>query len=106
MNSRPRVPGGFVSAIFSYELLDDGLDYETIERIHRGEFEDWISALTGSGLFTNEEIRSIEQQWRENPRLFLDALLAEADEVTTRRCTATWAALERLAPGMPIEVFA
>lgn len=46
-------------------LLDDGIDFVTIERIHRGEFDDWICALTGSGLFTNEEIRSIGREWRK-----------------------------------------
>ncbi|WP_268748085.1 hypothetical protein [Rhodococcus opacus] len=41
----------------------------------------------------------------EDPGLFLDALLTEADEVTTRRCTVTWEALNRVALGRPVEVF-
>ncbi|MEV0948212.1 hypothetical protein [Rhodococcus sp. NPDC049939] len=98
MNTADRDPNGFISAMFSYEFLDDGVDYSSIEQIHQGEFDEWISALAGSGLFTNSEIRSIHQTWRMNPRTLFDALLADADEVTARRCEVIWAALEEVSP--------
>jgi hypothetical protein len=103
VGSSPECPRSHPCAMFSYELLDGGLGDESIGRIHRGEFDDWISALARAGLFTNEGIRSIEQQWREDPRTLFDALLAEADEVTVKRCQDIWAAHGRAALGMPVE---
>jgi hypothetical protein len=103
VDSSPECPRSHLCAMFSYELLDGGLDDESIGRIHRGDFDEWISALARAGLFTNEGIRSIEQQWREEPRSLLDALLAAADEVTVKRCQDSWAEHDRAALGMPIE---
>jgi len=104
VGSSPQCPRSHLCAMFAYELFDGGLDYEWIGRIHRGKFDEWISALARAGLYTNEGIRSTERQWREDPRTLLDALLAEADEVTVKRCQDIWAAHGRAALGRPIEV--
>lgn len=108
MNALHRDPNSYISAMFSYEFLDGGISYDSIEQIHRGEFGEWIFALAGSGLFTNDEIRSMVREWRLNPKTLLSALLADADEVTAKRCEVTWAALDRVAPlgpAMPAAVF-
>ncbi|AOW94855.1 hypothetical protein BFN03_11660 [Rhodococcus sp. WMMA185] len=96
MNTPERDPSSYVSAMFSYEFFEGGVDYESVERIYRGEFDEWISALAGSGLFTNNEVQSMHEAWRLRPRTLLDALLADADEVTARRCEVIWAALEQV----------
>jgi hypothetical protein len=104
VGSSPACPRSDLCVMFSYELFDGGLDYESIGRIHRGEFDEWISALARAGLFTNEGIRSIEQQWRDDPRTLLDALLSKADEVTVKRYQDIWVAHGRPALDLPIEV--
>lgn len=38
------------------------------------------------------------EQWRRDPRLLLDALLTDADDVTRRRCLTAWSALDRKPP--------
>lgn len=93
----------YVSAMFSDEFVDGGVDHDLIEQIHRGEFGEWLFAVAGSGFFTNAEVDIMEREWQQNPRAFLDALLAEADEVTSKRCNVTWASLDRAAE--PVAVF-
>lgn len=96
----------YVSAMFSDEFVDAGVDHDMIEQIHRGEFDEWLFAVAGSGLFTNTEVAIMEREWQQSPRAFLDALLAEADEITRKRCDLTWAALDRVAPlAEPVAVF-
>ncbi|KAA0022767.1 hypothetical protein FOY51_12035 [Antrihabitans cavernicola] len=87
-----------ISALFSYEFVDGGVDYDSLEQIHRCDIHDWVSALESAGLFDDAVVAEIEQAWRSNPKLLLDLLLAEADEMTMRRCLITWAALDRIAP--------
>lgn len=88
----------YVAAMFSYEFLDGGVDYNALERIHRGDVNDWVSAVAGSGLFTNDQVGRIDASWDRNPKTLLTALLSEADEMTVKRCEITWSALDRLAP--------
>ncbi|MFD4369665.1 hypothetical protein [Rhodococcus sp. NPDC058521] len=98
----------YVSAMFSDEFVDGGVDYDMIEQIHRGDFDEWLFAVAGSGLFTNSEVATMEREWQQSPKAFLDALLAEADEITRKRCNVTWAALDRVAPiaePAPVAVF-
>lgn len=90
--------GDVVAAMFSGECHDGGLDYETIEALHRGEVDDWLRALRASGLVADDELREIAREWRMNLRTLLDILLTEADEMTRRRCHTSWAVLDRLAP--------
>ncbi len=87
-----------VAATFSYEFVDGGVDYDTIERIHRGEIDEWITALDASGLVDAPVLAQARQEWHDNPRRLFEALLADADEITRRRCRTSWAALDRLAP--------
>ncbi|QBJ98834.1 hypothetical protein ERC79_19620 [Rhodococcus sp. ABRD24] len=84
--------------MFSYEFLDGGVDYDCLERIHRGAVDEWVSAVAGSGLFTNSQVSRIDGHWRHEPKSLLAALLSEADEMTVKRCEMTWSALDRLAP--------
>ncbi len=88
----------YVAAMFAYEFMDGGVDYDSLARIHRGEVSDWVSAVAGSGLFTNAQVEGIDAVWRRDPKALLDTLLSEADEMTVRRCETTWAALDRPAP--------
>ncbi|MCZ4080209.1 hypothetical protein O1W68_19875 [Rhodococcus sp. H36-A4] len=88
----------FVSAIFSYEFQGGGVDYDTIEMIHRGDVHEWIVALELSGLFDRAVVEHVEITWKRQPRLLLDTLLVDADEMTRKRCDMAWASLDRLAP--------
>ncbi len=89
---------GLISAMFAYEFLDGGVDYDTIEQIHRGEIDDWLVALDRSGLFDEFVMTEIRDRWMRSPKVLFDILLGDADEMTIRRCTTTWAALDRIAP--------
>ncbi|AYJ52144.1 hypothetical protein [Rhodococcus sp. P1Y] len=88
----------YVAAMFSYEFQDGGVDYDTIETVHRGEIGEWVDALTLSGLFERATVLDAEDTWRQQPRLLLDMLLLDADEMTRRRCLMAWSSLDRLAP--------
>lgn len=83
---------GLISAVFSYELIDD----DVIERIHRGEVDDWIAVVAGSGMFSHAEVRAFAHVWSSDPKSLLDALLVDVDEVTVKRCEAAWANLDRV----------
>lgn len=87
-----------ISALFSYEFVDGGVNYDALEQIHRGDIHDWVSAVESAGLFDDELVASIGSAWKANPKLLLELLLVEADEMTSRRCLVTWAALDRIAP--------
>ena len=88
---------GFISAVFTHDHVDD----DVIERIHRGEVDDWIVDVAASGMFSNAEVCAISQSWRSNPKSLLDALLVNVDEVTAKRCQVTWANLDRIAAPAP-----
>ena len=90
-----RESNSYLAAIFSYDFLDEHIGDETIARIHLGEIDDWIHDLAASGLFSSTEVRAAELAWRKNPRLLLDALLEDADEVSVRRWESVWARLDR-----------
>ena len=85
----------YLAAIFSYDFLDEHIGDETIARIYRGEIAEWIHDLAASRLFSATEVRAAELAWRKNPRLLLDALLEDADEVSVRRWESVWARLDR-----------
>ncbi|WP_338886083.1 hypothetical protein [Rhodococcus sovatensis] len=88
----------YVAAMFSYEFQDGGVEYDTIESIHRGDVGEWVTALAQSGLFEKATVLEAEDTWKQQPRLLLDMLLLDADEVTRRRCIMAWSSLDRLAP--------
>lgn len=87
-----------MTAMFCYEFADGRVDYDTIEQIHRGDVTEWVSAVDRSGLFDPGTVCAIREKWRREPKLLLDILLADADEMTVRRCGVTWSVLDRLAP--------
>lgn len=89
---------GLLSAMFSYEFLEGGVDYDAIEQIHRGDIDEWLVALDRSGLFDELALVDVRDRWHLAPKILFDILLAGADEMTVRRCTTTWAALDRIAP--------
>lgn len=88
----------YIAAMFSYEFQGGGVDYDTIETIHRGEIGEWVVSLAQSGLLERTTIEEVEVAWSQQPRLLLDMLLIDADQMTRRRCEMAWASLDRLAP--------
>ncbi|MET8651240.1 hypothetical protein [Nocardia aurea] len=84
-----------VSAAFEGEAVEGGVDVAALRRIRAGEFGEWLTALDRSGLFGADALARIAEQWRADPTVLLDALLAGADTVTTRRTRAEWAGLDR-----------
>ncbi|MBJ8348088.1 hypothetical protein [Antrihabitans sp. YC2-6] len=87
-----------IAAMFSYEFIDGGVDYDSIEQIHRGDIGEWLEALDRSGLFDEATIDAVGDRWRQRPKDLLEVLLADADEMTRRRCSVTWSVLDRFAP--------
>ena len=87
-----------VAEMLSAEFLDGGVAYSTLESLHRGEIDDWLAVLDRCDLLGPDEVCAMADAWRLNPRILLDTLLTNADEMTQRRCRTTWAALDRLAP--------
>ncbi|PQP18979.1 hypothetical protein [Rhodococcus opacus] len=76
MTALPPGSSSSLRALFSYELHDGAIDSAAIGRIHRGDIDDWISAVARAGWFTSTDIRTLEQRWRADPRALLDTLLA------------------------------
>ncbi|MCQ4118195.1 hypothetical protein [Rhodococcus tibetensis] len=89
--------GGYVAAIFSLDFVDAAFHGDAVERIHRGEFDEWASALARTGLFGNRAVAETVQSWRDDPRSLLEALLADADEMTRKRYDVAWQALDSAA---------
>ena len=98
MNAGYGVDDDMAAALFSYEFLDGGVDYDAVERIHRGCIDEWVEALDRSGLFGPAAVDELSRMWRRQPRTLLDTLLSAADQMTVRRCSITWSALDRLSP--------
>jgi hypothetical protein len=88
----------YVAAMFSYEFQGGGIDYDTLETLHRGDVHEWVEALEHSGLFDGPTIADAAARWKHRPRLLLDILLLDADEMTRKRCDMAWFSLDRLAP--------
>ncbi|MCQ4119620.1 hypothetical protein [Rhodococcus tibetensis] len=93
-NSVVDVSGDLFASMFSLDLGDGDVDYDAVERIHGGEFDEWTLAAARSGLFPPHAVEALQQSWRETPRSLLDALLADADEMTRKRCNIIWAGLD------------
>ncbi|WP_069165019.1 hypothetical protein [Nocardia altamirensis] len=99
MQDEPRGRRELVSAMFSSEFVEGGIDLEALRRVHRGEHDEWRTALDRSGVFGKEVLAELTDQWRRDPSQLLDALLADADDVTRRRCLTAWAELDNGAAG-------
>ncbi|TXG92825.1 hypothetical protein DW322_17580 [Rhodococcus rhodnii] len=90
------------ASVLSQEFLDAGPAYDSLEEIHAGHIDEWTESLRGTGLFTVAEVDGLARCWRAHPRSLLDVLLADADEVTARRCALSWTALVRVAALGPL----
>ncbi|MFC4377602.1 hypothetical protein ACFO5K_26330 [Nocardia halotolerans] len=88
----PRDRAELVEGLLAAEFAD--IDADAMRRVHAGEHDEWLSALEATGLFGRTTLADIADCWTAEPRLLRDALLAEADEFTRRRCLAAWATLE------------
>ncbi|TQC47438.1 hypothetical protein EEB14_20565 [Rhodococcus sp. WS4] len=97
MNAVPITCGDYVTATFSRDFVAEGFDYDAVERIHQGLFDEWGHALGQSGLFTNRTVASALHSWQNDPHSLLDALIAGADEMTLKRYDSAWEALDRAA---------
>ncbi|MDV7354050.1 hypothetical protein R4282_13645 [Rhodococcus oxybenzonivorans] len=89
--------GGYVAALLSLDFVDGAFRGDAVERIHRGEVDEWDFALARTGLFGNRAVAEAVQSWRDDPRSLLDALLTDADEVLRKRYDVAWQALDRVA---------
>ncbi|WP_227998748.1 hypothetical protein [Nocardia australiensis] len=87
-----------VAAMFSGDFIAGGIDPGVLSRVHAGEHTEWLTALDRSGMFDKQTLAELAEQWRRDPRVLLDALLTDADDVTVRRCLAGWSALDRKPP--------
>ncbi|WP_063038727.1 hypothetical protein [Nocardia pseudovaccinii] len=87
-----------VAAVFSYEVLDGGIDPDSLRRIHAGDIAEWVTALDRSGMFGKTVIATLTDEWQRTPRLLLEALLEDVDDVTRRRCLVAWSALDHRSP--------
>ena len=94
MNVVQLTTGDFVAAMFSLDFVDGGFRREAVERIHRGAIDEWVTALTGSGLFSNRAVANVVRAWRSDPHILLDSLLTEADSVTAEHYRAAWGELD------------
>ncbi|MFD4291865.1 hypothetical protein ACFWPA_04165 [Rhodococcus sp. NPDC058505] len=94
MNPHLRTCNDYLAATLSHDFVADGVDADAVERIHRGEVGDWVHALARSGLFANLVVANAAHAWRYDPRSLLDALIAEADEVTAKRYDSAWRAMD------------
>ncbi len=67
------------AALFSYDFVSGGVDYDTLESLHRGEVTEWTSALRRSGLFTRcRDGTPSPPSCPKRPGLLHDALLRDA----------------------------
>jgi hypothetical protein len=64
--------GDYVTATFARDVVEDGCDHDSAERIHRAELHEWIHALAQSGRFTNRAVSNAAHTWQHNPKSMLD----------------------------------
>ncbi|MFC4125046.1 hypothetical protein [Nocardia rhizosphaerae] len=91
----PQDRSDIVGALLAAEYADAGIDPDAMRRVHAGEHTEWLAALESTGMFGVRALAEIAAAWAATPILLRDALLAEADEFTRRRCLAAWTALDR-----------
>ncbi|MGW5151919.1 hypothetical protein [Rhodococcus koreensis] len=83
-----------VAAMCSIDTSDEPLDLDAIARIRQCQFDDWVVPAARSGLLAAHEIEALVQCWYACPRSLFDALLADSDELTRRRCQAIWNSID------------
>ncbi|MEV0946935.1 hypothetical protein [Rhodococcus sp. NPDC049939] len=84
------------ASMFTLDLGDGEVDFGAIERIHAGDFDEWIEAAARSGLFTRHDVDILVRSWEANPKSLFDGLLSDVDEMTQRRYVAIWDALDNV----------
>ncbi|WP_446224577.1 hypothetical protein ACTWPB_05290 [Nocardia sp. IBHARD005] len=94
MSMEPQDRSELVGALLAAEFADAGIDTDAMRSVHTGAHHEWLSALESTGMFDVRAMAEIAQRWAADPALLRDALLAEADELTRRRCLAAWAAFD------------
>ncbi|MFC8386076.1 hypothetical protein [Nocardia sp. NPDC057272] len=94
MMREPQDRGELVGALLAAEFADAGIDIEVMRCVHTGAHHEWLSALESTGMFDARALAEIAARWAADPALLRDALLAEADELTRRRCLAAWASFD------------
>ncbi|MEU4416392.1 hypothetical protein AB0G00_05625 [Nocardia salmonicida] len=94
MMKQPQDRSELVGALLAAEFADAGLDTEAMRCVHTGVHQEWLSALESTGMFDVRAMAEIAACWSADPALLRDALLAEADELTRRRCLAAWASFD------------
>ncbi|MEV0550776.1 hypothetical protein [Nocardia salmonicida] len=94
MMKQPQDRSELVGALLAAEFADAGLDTEAMHCVHSGVHQEWLSALEATGMFDVRAMAEIAARWSADPALLRDALLAEADELTRRRCLAAWASFD------------
>ncbi|NLE79433.1 MAG: hypothetical protein GX610_07570 [Rhodococcus sp.] len=87
-------PEDYISAVFGLDFVAGPLGFESVARIHRGEVDEWVDSVAQSGLFSNRVVVDAERAWEANPRLLFVALLADADELTSKRFGMVWDSLD------------
>ncbi|GGK56203.1 hypothetical protein [Nocardia camponoti] len=83
-----------VVALLGAEVAESGLDAAAMRAVYSGDHDVWVDAIEASGMFGFPALAEITASWAADPRVLRDALLAEADELTQRRCMSAWAALD------------
>ncbi len=91
MMREPQDRSEMVTALLA---ADAGIDADAMERVYAGAHDEWSQALAATGMFGLRALAEITERWAADPRLLRDALLAEADEFTRRRCLAAWTAFD------------
>ncbi|MFD3747697.1 hypothetical protein [Nocardia sp. NPDC058633] len=94
MTKEPQNRTEMVGALLAAEFADASIDTETMRDVHTGAHQEWLSALESTGVFDVRALAEIARCWAADPALLRDALLAEADEITRRRCLAAWASFD------------
>ncbi|MEU4813453.1 hypothetical protein AB0H20_30000 [Nocardia fluminea] len=94
MMREPQDRSEMVVALLAAEFADAGIDADAMERVYTGAHDEWARALEATGVFGVRAVAEITACWAADPRVLRDALLAEADEFTRRRCLAAWTAFD------------
>ncbi|MFE1595816.1 hypothetical protein [Nocardia sp. NPDC058705] len=94
MMQEPQNRAEMVGALLAAEFADSGVDTDVVHRVYVGAHDEWVRALEATGVFGVRALSEIAQHWAADPCLLRDALLAESDELTRRRCLAAWTSFD------------
>ncbi|WP_410873534.1 hypothetical protein [Nocardia sp. A7] len=94
MMQEPHNRAEMVGALLAAEFADVGIDPDVMHLVYTGAHAQWLQALEATGMFGVRALAEIAAHWAADPCLLRDALLAESDELTRRRCLAVWASFD------------